>query len=120
MQLTVDLTGVSPGARHEFVRGMKFEDRARYALGLIEQRKLKQQADAFAKAKYQGEFRAQAVMSQDQWKRAMNDYGQMCMMDPDFMPWFLKKDENADMLIRDMGSKIMIGWTRAVEGPRRG
>lgn len=115
MQLTVDLSGVRPEARHQFVKDVVHEDKAKYALGLIEQRRLAQRAEAIAKAKYQGEFRAQAVMSEDQWKRTMNDYGQLCMMDPDFMPWLLKREEGRDMRIADPGSKIMIGWTRSVE-----
>ena len=110
MQLTVDLSGVRPDARHQFVKDVVHEDKARYALGLIEQRKLKQHADAIGKAKFAGEFRPQVVMSADQWKRTMNQYGELCMSDPDFMPWFLKKDENRDLRVKDPGSKIMVGW----------
>ena len=111
MQLTVDLSGMRPDARNGFVRSVRHEDRARYALGLLEQRRMKQQADEVAKAKYKGDMRVQMVMSEDQWKRVMNDYGQNCFMDPDFVPWLLKQQENRDMRVKDPGSKIMTGWT---------
>jgi hypothetical protein len=117
MKLTVDLSGVRMEARQQFLKDMHREDKARYALGLIEQLKLKQRADELAKAKYQGEFRAVAVLSEDQWKRAMDRYGTMCLSDPDFMPWLLKREEGQDMRVRDPGSKIQVGW-RATLNPQ--
>lgn len=113
MQLTCDLSGLARGTREQFLRDVVHEDKARYALGLVQQTKLKKLADAVTAAKFRSELRPQMVMSEDQWKRTMNDYGQHCFLDPDFVPWLLKRNE--DMRIRDTASKIQVGWTPALK-----
>jgi len=113
MQFTTDLTGLRPEARNQFLRDVVHEDKARYALGALDQLRLKQRADAITAAGYKGDLRAQMVMSQDQWARAMNQYGERCWLDPDFVPWLLKNNE--DMRVRDCGTKIMVGYTGAAD-----
>lgn len=116
-EFTLDLTGLHPAVAQGVIRGLHFEDRARYAMGLIEQRRLKQLADKMAVA---GGFnnevgRMSMVTSEDQAFRIRRKYGQLCFLDPDFGKWLLKKPEGEDMKVRDVRTKIQTGWTRELE-----
>lgn len=112
MQFTVDISRINPAVRHGFVRSLHHEDRARHALGVIEQARLKKLYDSAAVAGFNTNLgRAQMILSDDQWKRAMQQYGQFCFMDPEFTPWLLKKNE--DFRVKDVGTRIQSGWTAA-------
>lgn len=116
-EFTLDLTGLHPAVAQGVIRGMHFEDRARYAMGLIEQRRLKQLADKMATA---GGFnndvgRMSMVTSEDQAMRIRRKYGQLCFLDPDFGKWLLTKPEGEDMKVKDVGTRIQTGWTRQLE-----
>ena len=111
MQLTTDLSRLGPETRAAIVKRLQREDQARYAIGVIEQARLKQVQDAAGIGSYKSEIGPpQMVMSQDQWQRAMQRYGQYIFMDPDFVPWLLKKNE--DMRVKRIGTKVQVGWTR--------
>lgn len=113
MELTVNLTGLDPAVRHAVVRGIQLEDRAKYLLDLLEQRKAAQYAAAVAAAKYSGELRAKAIFSPYQAHLCRKKYGALCFTDPEWMPWALKREEHADARVKDAGSKIQVGWTRS-------
>lgn len=110
MQLTTDLSQLHPEIRHALIRKLRHEDRARYDLGAVEQVKLKRATDAAVKT---GAFNdvgpMQMVISPDQYQRAMQTFGQHCFMDPDFVPWLLKRNE--DMRVKQVGTRIQSGWT---------
>ena len=113
MQLTADLSQLAPDVRSALVRKLAHEDKARYDLGVIEQRRL---AQLYAKLP-RGAFKdhigpAQFVASHDQWHRAMiasDELKERVWQDPDFVPWLLKKNE--DMRVRQTGTRIQVGYT---------
>lgn len=111
MELTVNLAGLPPEVAQCVIRGIQHEDRASYLLGLLEQRKAAQYAQAVAAAKYEGELRAKAIFSPNQAAMARRQYGELCFADPDWMPWYLKRPEGAEHRVKDAGSKIQVGWT---------
>ena len=109
MQLTTDLSQLAPEVRSGIVRRLQYEDLARHALGLAEQARLKRLHDAAGLGSYKPELGpAQIILSADQWQRAMQRYGTCCMMDPDFVPWLLKR--NDDMRVKQIGTKAQVGW----------
>lgn len=110
MQLTADLSGLNPETRQRVVRHLAHEDKARYDLGVIEQRRMAQMYQNLPVGSFKAELGpAQMILSQDQWMRAMQKYGERCWQDPDFTPWLLKKNE--DMRVRQSATKIQVGWT---------
>lgn len=119
MQLTADLSGLSPTVRDSVIRKLQHEDRARYDIGAADQIRLKRYTEKVVKT---GAFNEvgpmQFVMSRDQWQRAMHQYGQMIFMDPDFVPFLLRKNE--DMRVKQVGTRIQSGWTPATENAKPG
>jgi hypothetical protein len=114
MQLTADLSQLAPEVRNGIVRRLQHEDLARHALGLADQARMKRLQDTATIGTYKGEIGPpQIILSQDQWQRAMQRYGQLCMMDPDFVPWLLRK--NDDMRVKAIGTRAQVGW-RAADG----
>ena len=110
MQLTADLSGLDPSTRHALIRKLAHEDKARHDLGVIEQRRMAQMYQNLPIGSFKSEIGpAQMILSQDQWHRAMQKYGETCWQDPDFTPWLLKR--NDDMRVRQRGTKIQVGWT---------
>ena len=110
MQLTADLTGLTPAVRQQLIKKLAHEDKARHDLGVIEQRRMAQRYQNLPIGSFKAELGpAQMILSQDQWQRAMQKYGETCWQDPDFTPWLLKRNE--DMRVRQTGTKIQVGWT---------
>ena len=112
MQFTINLSGVHPEVRNQVIRHVQHEDRARHTLGLIEQARLKKLHDAMAMPGLLNTEigRQTMVLSRDQWGRFMQKYGEKCWADPDFAPWVLKKSEHADLRVKDVGTKIQVGY----------
>lgn len=109
MQLTVDLSQMHPEVRGKIIRKLAHEDKARHDLGVIEQLKMKKLHDAAQIGHYKSELGpARMILSQDQWQRAMQKYGQYIFMDPEFSPWLVKK--HPDMAVKDIGTKIQVGY----------
>lgn len=112
MQLTVNLEGIDPATRHEVIRKLQFEDKARYDLGVIEQRRLAQLYRNLPVGAFKaGIGPAQLVMSPDQWQRAMNasdELRERCFQDPEFVPWLLRHNE--DMRVKPLATKIQVGY----------
>jgi hypothetical protein len=109
MQLTTDLSQLAPDVRNALIRKLRHEDKARYDMGVIEQQRM---ARLYRNAPT-GAFKAdlgpaQFVMSEDQWHRAMQKYGQHIFMDPDFVPWLQK--HNDDMRVKQSATKIQVGY----------
>lgn len=113
MKLTMDLSGLQPAVAQSVMRHLQHEDRARHALGLIEQLKLKRFYDAHPAFGHGlgGEVRQSAVITADQTQRVRDKYGDLCFADPDFMPWLLKQPEGADFVVKDVATRIQSGWT---------
>lgn len=117
MDFTIDLSRMHPEVRGQVIKGLHHADRARHALGLLEQRRLKQLHDAMAvPGVLNTEIgRQQMTLSRDQWIRFMQKYGQRCWADPDFAPWVLKQTQHEDLRVKDVGTRIQSGWTPARE-----
>lgn len=112
MQLTTDLSGLRPEVRGALIRRLQRDDAARYAVGAADQLRLKNYHDAVVKAGAFNELGpVQMVISRDQYVRAMEKYGPLCFMDPNFVPWLLKRNE--DMRVKQAGTRIQSGWTPA-------
>lgn len=110
MDLTLDLSGLSPETRLAFQRGLQHEDRARYAVGVTEQLRMKQLADREARAGSNRELGPlRMVMSCDQGDRARREFGPLCFADPEFVPWLLKREEV--FRVKETGTRIQSGWT---------
>lgn len=110
MELTFNLQGVPPRVAQRIIQTVRSEDAAAYALGVIEQRRLKQFYDNNAVAGMNTDIGKQTMcMSRGQWLTALRQYGQMCFSDPDFAPWLVKKNE--DFRVKDVGTKIQSGYT---------
>lgn len=115
MDFTVNLNRLEPAVAERVIRSLRHEDAARHALGVLEQRRLKQLHDSLAVAgglnALGGELRQNMVLSRDQWVRFMQVYGQKCWSDPEFAPWVLKQDQHADLRVKDTATKIQSGYT---------
>ena len=110
MQLTADLSGLQPDVRQALIRKLQHEDKARFDVGVIEQRRMAQLYQAAPVGAFKEQLGpAQFVMSQDQWQRAMQRYGQNIFQDPDFIPWLQRN--NPDMRVKQSATKIQIGYT---------
>ena len=114
----MDLSRVAPEVRRGVIANLQHEDRARHALGLLEQRRLKQFHDQMAVPGRlnTGLGRQTMIISEDQRLRFMEKYGQMCWADPDFGKWVLKQELHADLRVKDVGTKIQVGWTARAHG----
>lgn len=118
MQITADLTGLKPEVRQQLIKKLAHEDKARYDLGLVEQRRMAQMMSAAPVGAFKRDIGpAQMALSQDQWQRAMAKYGTNCFQDPDFVPWLLKHNE--DMRVKQSATRIQVGYT-GQNGGRRG
>lgn len=123
MQFTTDLSGLAPEVRQQVIRKLQHSDRARYDVGVANQLRLKKFHDQVVQP---GAFNEvgpmQMVIGSDQYQRALQTYGQLCFMDPDFVPFLLRKHE--DMRVKSVGTRIQSGWTAAsgdgktMSGPR--
>jgi hypothetical protein len=115
MNWTMDLSRVAPEVRRSVIFGLQHEDQARHALGLLEQRRLKQFHDQMAvPGQLNTELGRQTMtLSRDQWIRFMQKYGQRCWSDPDFAPWVRKQTAHADLRVKDVGLKVQVGYTGA-------
>ena len=117
MQLTTDLSQLHPEVRRRIVKNVQHQDAAQYALGAVEQAKLKKFYDAVATTGFSktdiGPLNF--VISQDQAARCRAIYGDLCFMDPDFVK-FLKK-HHEDMRVREVGTRIQAGYRGPVQSP---
>jgi hypothetical protein len=115
MQLTADLSQLHPEVRRRIVKNVQHEDAAQYALGAVEQAKLKKFYDALAVPGFskQDIGPLHFVISDDQAARARAAYGELCFMDPDFVT-FLKR-HHEDMRVREVGTKIQSGYRGPVK-----
>ena len=110
MQLTADLSQLPPEVRNAIIKKLAHEDKARYDLGVIEQRRMaKLMGDAPVGAFKADLGPAQFIMSQDQWQRAMQRYGEKIFLDPDFVPWLQRRNE--DMRVKQSATRIQTGYT---------
>jgi hypothetical protein len=117
MQLTADLSQLHPEVRQAIIKNVRHEDTAAYALGAIEQAKLKKFYDAIAVPGFSKSDVGPMhfVISQDQAARCRAIYGDLCFMDPDFVK-FLKK-HHEDMRVREVGTRIQSGYRAPVRSP---
>lgn len=113
MDFTVNLSGLDPAVAQRIIKSVRHADRARHALGLLEQRRLKQFHDQMAVPGVlnTGLGRQNMIVSQDQWQRFMQKYGQLCWADPEFAPWVLKQEQHADLRVKDVPMRVRSGWT---------
>lgn len=111
MQLTADLSALKPEVRNRLIHRLQREDEARYAIGVTEQIRMKKLRDEMVKTGAYNEVGPMTfIASDDQYQRAMHRYGQLCFMDPDFVPWLLKHNE--DMRVKNVGTRIQSGYTK--------
>lgn len=109
-ELTLNLQGLPPHIAQRVIHTIKREDAAAYALGVIEQRRLKQFYDQAAVPGMNTNLgRQNMVMSQGMRLQAYRQFGQMCFADPEFAPWLLKRDDV--FRVKDVGTKIQSGFT---------
>lgn len=109
-ELTFNLQGLPPHIAKRVIATIRSEDAAAYALGVIEQRRLKQWYDNAAVAGLNTDIgRQNMVMSHGQRLAAYRQYGQMCFADPDFAPFLLRKHE--DYRVKDVGTRVQSGFT---------
>lgn len=110
MHLTLDLTRLSPELRQSVVKSIHHEDRARYALGVLDQLRLKRLYDQAAEPGWNTDLgRTSMIVSAGQYQEAINQYGEKCWADPDFAPWLRKRDPV--FRVRDVPTKVQSGWT---------
>lgn len=110
MELSFSLQGLPPGVAHSVIKTVKREDAARYALSVIEQRKLKKLYDQLAQPGFNTDLGRQTmVISQGQWYEAMRLYGQTCFQDADFARFLLKHHD--EFRVKDVGTRIQSGYT---------
>lgn len=114
-ELSLNLAQLHPDVRQSLIKGLVHEDRARHALGVIEQLRLKKMMDAAAQPGFNREIgRTSMVISTGQYQAAQQQYGELCFADPDFGKFLLKKHD--DFRVKDVGTRIQSGWTPASEG----
>lgn len=114
MQLTTDLSGLSPAIRQRIIRRCQHEDKASYDLGVLEQKRMAKLMHEIKGVGLYKDLGPQVLhLSPDQHQRLMAKYGQMIFMDPDFVPWLLKKPMGEDMRSPDVRCKISSGYSGA-------
>lgn len=112
--ISINLSNVHPEVRQTIVKGLQHEDRARHALGVIEQLRLKRMMDAAAVPGFNREIgRTSMIISPGQYQAAQRVYGELCFADPDFGKFLLKQNE--EMRVKDVGTRVQSGWTPASE-----
>lgn len=109
MDFTVNLSKLPPAAAHAVIKGLQHEDRARYAIGRAEQLRLKRFHDAVPNVALGGELRQTLCISEDQWLRLMQRYGQLCLADPDFGKFLYRNHD--DFRVPDRPTRIQSGYT---------
>lgn len=110
MELTLNLKRLPPAVAQSVIKTIKREDAAQYALGVIEQRKLKKLYDALAVPGFNTDLGRQTMcLSRSQWYEALRIYGQNCFQDPEFAKFLLKHHE--DMRVKDVGTRVQSGYT---------
>lgn len=110
MELTMSLKGLPPAVAQGIIKTIRREDAAQYALGVIEQRKLKKLYDQLAAPGFNTDLgRQNMVMSPSQRQEAMRMYGQLCFADPDFAKFLLKHHE--EFRVKDVGTRVQSGFT---------
>lgn len=110
MNFSVSLKGLPPAVAQSVIKTIRREDAAQYALGVIEQLKLKRMYDQLAVPGFNTDLGRQTmVISQSQWQLAMAQYGQLCFTDPDFARFLLKKHE--EFRVKDVGTRVQSGFT---------
>lgn len=112
MDFTVDLSKLPPAVAQRVIKKIRHEDRARFDLDLLEQRRLKQLHDELAQPGWNTNMGRQTMcITPGQWQAFMQVYGQRCWADPDFAKWVLKQEQHADFRVKDVGTKIQSGYT---------
>lgn len=109
MNLTLNLTGLHPETARRVIGNIRHEDRAKHALGLIEQLRLKQLHDQMGAACHTDVGRQMIVVSPDQFQRFREAYGDLFWADPDSSKFVWRHHE--DMRVKDTGTKIQSGYT---------
>lgn len=110
MDLTINLANLPLAVRQSVCRGLQYEDRARHALGQLEQLRMKRLLDQVAVAGFNTDIgRTTMCISEDQADRARRVYGQLCFADPDFGKWLLR--QNPEFRVKDVGTRVQSGWT---------
>lgn len=117
MQLSINLAKVHPAVRQSIIKGLQHEDRARHALGVVEQLRMKRMMDQVVQPGFNTEIgRSSMIISEDQYQRAQSLYGELCFADPEFGKWLLKM--NPEFCVKDVGTRVQSGWTPASGGQR--
>ena len=112
MQITLNLSGLHPATRQSLCNGLQHEDRARHALGVLEQLRLKKLIDHAAVPGFNTNIgRTSMCMSPDQVQRAKEIYGERCFADPAFGKFLVK--QHPEFGVKDVGTRIQSGWTPA-------
>lgn len=110
MNFSLSLRGLPPGVAQAVIKTIRHEDAAQYALGVIEQRKLKKLYDDLAVPGFNTDLGRQTMcLSRSQWYEAMRIYGQNCFQDPEFARFLLKQHE--EMRVKDVGTRVQSGFT---------
>jgi len=110
MELSVNLQGLPPQIAHRVIATVKREDAAAYAMGVLEQLKLKRFYDAIAVPGMNTEYTRQTMcLSEGQRREAYRTYGQLCFADPDVARFLLKRHE--EYRVKDVGTRIQSGFT---------
>jgi hypothetical protein len=113
--LTMNLAGLPPSVAHRVMRTIKQEDAAAYALGVLDQIKLKKFYDQMAVPGMNTDIgRQNMVISHGQRLAAYRQYGQKCFADSDFSRFLLKK--HPEYQVKDVGTKVQSGWTPQSNG----
>jgi len=112
MDFSVDLSGLRPDVANAVIRKIQHEDRARFELERIEQIRTKALLDQVVKPGFNNAMGRQTMFLMPSQAHAFRQlYGQLCWADPDFAPWVLKQDQHADLRVKDVGTKIQVGYT---------
>lgn len=110
MELTVDLSALHPAVAQSVIKGLRHEDKAIHDLGVFEQLRLKQLADAVMAPGVNTEIgRTLMVLSPGQAQAARRLYGELCFADPDFSKFLLK--HHPEFRVKDVGTRIQSGYT---------
>lgn len=112
MDFTVDLSQLPPEVAGRVIRKIQHEDRARFDLELLEQRRAKKFLDRVVRPGFNNELGRQSLFMMPTQVHAFRQlYGQLCWADPDFAPWVARQEQHKDFVVPDVGTKIQIGYT---------